>query len=61
MQTRQGNLEGAGEISLRRPVKEALRMQPPPIVVGAVRPEECSDLPVAVNKDRAALWRARVR
>ena len=28
MQTRQPNLEGAGEIPLRRLVKEALRMRP---------------------------------
>ncbi len=28
MQTRQANLEGAGEIRLRRLVKEALRMRP---------------------------------
>jgi cytochrome P450 len=29
MQTRQPNLEGTGEIPLRRLVKEALRMRPP--------------------------------
>ncbi len=34
MQTRQPNLEGAGEIPLRRLVKEALRMRPSRIVVG---------------------------
>ena len=41
MQTRQPNLEGAGEIPLRRLVKEALRMRPSRIVVGEVRQEEC--------------------
>jgi pilus assembly protein CpaF len=44
MQTRQPNLEGAGEIPLRRLVKEALRMRPSRIVVGEVRREECLDL-----------------
>jgi pilus assembly protein CpaF len=34
MQTRQPNLEGAGEIPLRRLVKEALRMRPSRLVVG---------------------------
>ena len=43
MQTRQPNLEGAGEIPLRRLVKEALRMRPSRIVVGEVRQEECLD------------------
>src|SRR4029079_11931108 len=43
MQTRQANLEGAGEIPLRRLVKEALRMRPSRIVVGEVRQEECLD------------------
>jgi Flp pilus assembly CpaF family ATPase len=44
MQTRQPDLEGAGEIPLRRLVKEALRMRPSRIVVGEVRQEECLDL-----------------
>ena len=44
MQTRQPNLEGAGEIPLRRLVKEALRMRPCRIVIGEVRQEECLDL-----------------
>jgi len=45
MQTRQPNLEGAGEIPLRRLVREALRMRPSRIVVGEVRQAECLDLP----------------
>jgi pilus assembly protein CpaF len=44
MQTRQSNLEGTGEIPLRRLVKEALRMRPSRIIVGEVRQEECLDL-----------------
>jgi pilus assembly protein CpaF len=49
MQTRQPNLEGAGEIPLRRLVREALRMRPSRIVVGEVRQEECLDLLIALN------------
>nr|WP_276606852.1 ATPase, T2SS/T4P/T4SS family [Nakamurella flava] len=49
MQTRQANLEGHGEIRLRRLVKEALRMRPSRIVVGEVRQEESLDLLIALN------------
>ena len=49
MQTRQPNLEGVGEISLRRLVKEALRMRPGRIVVGEVREAESFDLLIALN------------
>ncbi len=49
MQTRQANLEGTGEIPLRRLVKEALRMRPDRIIVGEVRQEECLDLLIALN------------
>lgn len=49
MQTRQPNLEGAGEIPLRRLVVEALRMRPSRIVVGEVRQAECLDLLIALN------------
>ena len=49
MQTRQSNLEGTGEIPLRRLVKEALRMRPSRIIVGEVRQEECLDLLIALN------------
>ena len=49
MQTRQPNLEGTGEVRLRRLVKEALRMRPDRIVVGEVRQEESLDLLIALN------------
>src|SRR5215207_7020194 len=49
MQTRQPSLEGTGEITLRRLVKEALRMRPDRLVVGEVRQGECLDLLLALN------------
>jgi pilus assembly protein CpaF len=49
MQTRQHNLEGHGEVPLRRLVKEALRMRPERLIVGEVRQEECLDLLIALN------------
>ncbi|RJK96372.1 CpaF family protein [Vallicoccus soli] len=49
MQCRQPNLEGGGEIKLRRLVKEALRMRPSRIIVGEVRQEESLDLLIALN------------
>lgn len=49
MQGRQPSLEGTGEITLRRLVKEALRMRPERIVVGEVRDAEALDLVLALN------------
>ena len=49
MQTRQENLEGRGEIDLRRLIVEALRMRPDRIIVGEVRQHEALDLLVALN------------
>lgn len=49
LQTRQESLEGTGEVTLRRLIKEALRMRPNRLVVGEVRQEECLDLLVAMN------------
>jgi pilus assembly protein CpaF len=49
LQCRQPNLEGTGEIKLRRLVKEALRMRPSRIIVGEVRQEESLDLLIALN------------
>ena len=49
MQCRQSSLEGTGEITLRRLVKEALRMRPDRLVVGEVREAESLDLLIALN------------
>jgi pilus assembly protein CpaF len=49
MQCRSANLEGNGEISLRRLVKESLRMRPDRIIVGEVREAEALDLLIALN------------
>ncbi len=49
MQCRQPSLEGTGEISLRRLIKEALRMRPDRLVVGEVREGEALDLLIALN------------
>ena len=49
MQARQPNLEGKGEIPLRRLVKEALRMRPDRLVIGEVREAEALDLLIAMN------------
>lgn len=55
MQTRQPNLEGVGEITLRRLVKEALRMRPDRLLVGEVREAEAFDLLVALNSGVPAM------
>ena len=49
LQCRQPSLEGTGEITLRRLVKEALRMRPDRVMVGEVREAESLDLLVALN------------
>ncbi|MGP9502585.1 CpaF family protein [Specibacter sp. AOP5-B1-6] len=49
LQCRQPNLEGAGEIPLRRLVKEALRMRPDRLIVGEVREAESLDMLIALN------------
>ena len=49
MQCRQPSLEGTGEITLRRLIKEALRMRPDRLVVGEVREAEALDLLLALN------------
>jgi pilus assembly protein CpaF len=49
LQCRQPSLEGTGEITLRRLVKEALRMRPSRIIVGEVREAESLDMLIALN------------
>jgi pilus assembly protein CpaF len=49
MQTRGPNLQGDGEIPLRKLIKEALRMRPSRIIVGEVREAEALDLLIALN------------
>jgi pilus assembly protein CpaF len=46
---RGANIEGAGEITLRQLVRQALRMRPDRIVVGEVRGAEVVDLLAALN------------
>jgi pilus assembly protein CpaF len=49
LQTRQANLEGRGEVTLRRLVKESLRMRPELLIVGEVREAESLDMLIALN------------
>ncbi|MEN9698583.1 MAG: hypothetical protein RL448_538 [Actinomycetota bacterium] len=49
MQTRTANLQGDGEIPLRKLIKESLRMRPSRIVIGEVREAEALDLLIALN------------
>jgi len=49
MQIRTANLQGDGEIPMRRLIKEALRMRPSRLVVGEVREAEALDLLIALN------------
>jgi pilus assembly protein CpaF len=49
MQTRSSNIQGEGEIPLRRLIKESLRMRPQRIIVGEVREAEALDLLIALN------------
>lgn len=47
--SRSANIEGAGEVTLRQLVRQALRMRPDRIVVGEVRGAEVVDLLTALN------------
>ncbi|NBO19800.1 MAG: hypothetical protein EBV03_11390 [Proteobacteria bacterium] len=43
------NLEGNGEISMRRLIKESLRMRPSRLIIGEIREAESLDLLIALN------------
>ncbi len=47
--TRPANVEGAGQVTLRDLVRQALRMRPDRLVVGEVRGAEVADLLAALN------------
>ncbi|MDQ6641493.1 MAG: TadA family conjugal transfer-associated ATPase [Actinomycetota bacterium] len=49
LESRPANVEGAGEITLRTLVRQALRMRPDRLVVGEVRGAEVTDLLAAMN------------
>jgi pilus assembly protein CpaF len=49
MQTRGVNIQGDGDIPLRRLIKESLRMRPSRMIVGEVREAEALDLLIALN------------
>ena len=49
LQTRPANIEGEGEINMRRLVKESLRMRPNRLIIGEVREAEALDLLIALN------------
>ena len=49
LQTRPPSIEDRGEVTLRRLVKEALRMRPDRIVIGEVRQAEAFDMLIALN------------
>src|SRR3954449_4947637 len=49
LETRPANQEGAGSVSLRDLVRQALRMRPDRLVVGEVRGGEVADLLAALN------------
>ncbi|NED96076.1 CpaF family protein [Phytoactinopolyspora alkaliphila] len=55
MQTRQPSLEGTGEITLRRLVKETLRKRPDRVVVGEVRQEEAFDLLLVLSSGKPGM------
>lgn len=49
LESRPANIEGAGEVTLRTLVRQALRMRPDRLVVGEVRGAEVVDLMAALN------------
>lgn len=55
LQTRSANLQGDGAITLRRLIKESLRMRPNRIIIGEVREAEALDMLIAMNSGLPAM------
>ncbi len=55
LQTREMNLESEGKVSLRRLIREALRMRPDRLVLGEVRQAEALDLLIALNSGMSGM------
>jgi len=55
LQTREINLEATGEITLRKLIREALRMRPDRLVLGEVRQAEALDLLIALNSGMSGM------
>ncbi|MFM1986346.1 MAG: hypothetical protein RIS18_563 [Actinomycetota bacterium] len=55
LQTREINLESKGEITLRRLIREALRMRPDRLILGEVRQAEALDLLIALNSGMSGM------
>ena len=55
LQTREMNLESEGQVSLRRLIREALRMRPDRLVLGEVRQAEALDLLIALNSGMSGM------
>jgi len=55
LQTREINLESKGEISLRRLIREALRMRPDRLILGEVRQAEALELLIALNSGMSGM------
>ena len=55
LETRNANVEGCKEISIRDLIKSSLRMRPDRIVVGEVRGGECLDMLQAMNTGHKSL------
>lgn len=55
METRNANVEGCREITIRDLLKTSLRMRPDRIIVGEVRSKECIDMLQSVNVGHSAM------
>src|ERR687895_1356374 len=53
LEARPPNLEGRGEVTIRRLVRNALRMRPDRLIVGEVRGPEALDLLIALSTGHA--------